>query len=121
VTPVAMVFLDGTSAGDPLLIESIFHRRAAERDARAEMLSQLREVRSHYGGAALKEASARLARSTMPDPGHARELCQKHLRDALVRSETDDIDPMAELSREIEVLRREYQAAVQHATPRKED
>lgn len=121
VTPVAIVFLDGTSVGDALLIESIFHRRAAERDARAEMLRQLRDVRSHYGGAALKDAIARLSRSAMPDPGHARELCQQHLREALVRSETDDIDPMAELSREIEILRREYQAAVQHATPRKED
>jgi len=121
VTPVAMVFLDGTSIGDPLLIESIFHRRAAERDARAEMLQQLLDVRTRYvGPAALQEAIARLSRSITPDPGHVRRACQKDLREALTRSRDDAIDPMAELSRQIEIVRREYNAAVQHATPRKD-
>jgi len=121
VTPVAMVFLDRTAVGDPLLIESIFHRRAAERDARAEMLRQLRDVQAHYvGPAALKEAIARLSRLATPDPGNARQLCQQHLREALSGSEADDMNSMAELSRQIEIVRREYDAAVQHAT-RKED
>jgi hypothetical protein len=122
VTPVALVFLDGTSIGDPLLIASIFRRRAAERDARGEMLRQLLDVRAHYvGPAALKEAIARLSQLAAPDPDHARRTCQKNLRDALARSEDDDVDPLAELSRQIEIVRREYAAAVQHATARKED
>jgi hypothetical protein len=122
VTPVAMVFLDGTSVGDPLLLESIFHRRAAERDARGEMLRQLRDVQTHYvGPAALREAIARLSKLATPDPGRARQLCQKNLREALARSEANDIDPMAELSRQIEFVRREYEAAVQHATTRNQD
>lgn len=121
VTPAAMVLLDGGSAGDGALIESIFHRRSEERDARAEMLRQLLDVQARYAGPqALKEAIARLARLTTPDPGHARQVCQKSLREALMRLQPDDTDPTAELSRQIETLRREYAAAVRHATARKE-
>ena len=123
VTPAAMVYLDGTSVGDLVLIERIFRRRVEERDARADMLRQLIDVRTHYvGRRALQEAIARLARSATPDPGHARQLCQKNLREALTRPDTGSIDPLAELSRQIEAVRREYAAAVRHATPaRKED
>jgi hypothetical protein len=41
--------------------------------------------------------------------------------DALARNESDSTDAMAELSRQIDAIQREYDAAVQHATPRKED
>jgi len=122
VTPAAMVFLDRTSVGDPLMIASIFDRRAEERDARAEMLRQLVDVRARYAGpAALKEAMKRLSRPVTPDPGHARELCEKNLREALARSEAADTDPVVELSRQIEMVRREYDAAVRHAVAHKEE
>lgn len=121
VTPAAMVFADGTSVGDPLLIDSIFNRRADERDARADMLRQLLDVRAHYvGPAALREAITRLSRSSTSDPGHARWACQQNLRDALTRADADRGDPMEALSRQIDIVRREYDVAVQHATPPKE-
>jgi hypothetical protein len=86
------------------------------------MLRELLDVRTNYVGTpALKEAIARLSHSGTPDPGHARQLCQKNLCEALARSEADDIDPMAKLTRQIEIVRREYDAAVQHAAPRKEN
>ena len=121
VTPAAIVFLDGSSVGDAVLIESIFNRRAEERDASAEMLRQLLDVQTHYVGApALREALARLSHSVRPDPRQARQRCQKNLREALARSEANDSDPMTELSRQIEIVRREYDVAARHATARKE-
>jgi hypothetical protein len=121
VTPAAMVFLDGTSVGDAGLIASIFDRRAAERDARAEVLRQLLDIQTHYvGAAALKEAIARLSRSATPDPDHARRACQEDLREALTQAEANHDDPMKALARQIEIVRREYEAAVQHSMNRKE-
>jgi hypothetical protein len=121
VTPAAMVFLDGTSVGDANLIASIFGRRAAERDARGEMLRQLVDIQTHYeGSGALREAIARLSRLATPDPDHARRACQEDLRDALTQAEATHDDPMEALARQIEIVRREYETALQHSVNRKE-
>ncbi len=122
VTPIAVVFSDGSSAGQPRVIESIFQRRAAEAVAKYEILRQLRDVQAHYTGIdALKEAAARLARSVArDDPGNSHQIVLQSLRDALTRAGRSDVDPARELAHQIDVVRREYQVAVQHSVPRKE-
>jgi hypothetical protein len=118
VTPAAVVFLDGRSAGDPQLIDRVFARRAAERDARHDILRQLRDVQAHCTGvSALKEAIARLSRPVDTDPGNTRQIVQ-NLRSAL---ENGGVDPAKVLADQIDVVAREYHAAVQHAAARKED
>jgi len=122
VTPLAMVFLDGSSVGHAQLIASVFQRRAAEREARRDILKQLRDVRTHYSGiAALKEAINRLSRPATTDPGHTHRMVEQQLRDALTHAEAGRIDAGKALDDQLDLISREYQLAVQHSIPRRED
>jgi hypothetical protein len=122
VTPIAVVFIDRSSSGPARVIDDIFQRRAAEARAKHGILRQLRDVQAHYTGInALKEATARLARSATPDdPGDAHQRVLQSLRDALARIRSGHVDPVHELAHEIDVVRREYQLAIIHSVPRKE-
>ena len=122
VTPLAMVFIDGSSTGQAAIIESVFHRRMVERDARHDILQQLRDVQAHYNGLeALKEAIARLSRPAIDDPGNTHLTIQQNLRESLQQAESRSIEPGDALAEEIDLVRREYDAAVQHSVPRKEN
>jgi hypothetical protein len=122
VTPLAMVFLDGSSVGHARLIASVFQRRAAEGDARRDILKQLRDVRTHYTGmAALKEAINRLSRPATPDPGHTHRMVEEQLRDALTHAEAGRVDAEKALDDQLDLISREYQLALQHSIPRQEN
>jgi hypothetical protein len=116
-------FADGTAVGPVPVIESIFQRRIAERNAKHEILRQLRDVQTHYVGIeALKEAAARLRRSmTADDPGNAYQIVLQNLRAALTHSRTDGFEASRELAHQVDLVRREYRVAVQHSVPRKEN
>jgi hypothetical protein len=117
-----MVFVDGSSSGQASIIESVFRRRAVERDARHDILRQLRDVQAHYNGVdALKEAIARLSRPVINDPGDTHLAIQQDLRESLQQAESRSIEPGDALAEEIDLVRREYDAAVQHSVPRKEN
>jgi len=117
------VFVDGTSVGPAPVIESIFERRIAERNAKHEILQQLRDVQTHYVGIeALKEAAARVKRSmTADDPGNAYQAVLQNLHAALRHSRTDGAEANRELAHQVDLVRREYRVAVQHSVPRKEN
>jgi len=121
VTPAALVFADRSSVGDPQIIDHIFRRRAVERDARHDILRQLRDVQVRCTGVnALKEAIARLSRPRADDPGNTHRIVHE-LREALTRVDTDGLDPEHALAEQIAVVQLEYRAAVEHAAARKED
>jgi hypothetical protein len=120
VTPAAIVFLDRSFVGDPQIIDRIFGRRAAERDARHDILRQLRDVQARCTGvSALKEAISRLSRPADTDPGNTHQIVHD-LHEALTRVETDGVDPTKALADQIEVVQLEYRAAVEHAAARRE-
>jgi hypothetical protein len=122
VTPAAIVFADRTSAGHPRIIDSIFQRRAGDRDALLNTLHQLRSIDAHAPGIdALQDAIAKLARSRHPaDTGGPSQEVEQRLRQALTHTGEPGFDPARALTDEIECVRREYQAAARHAVPRKE-
>jgi hypothetical protein len=121
VMPLAIVFADRTSAGHPQLIERIFYGRANERDMLSRALHELRDIAAHDTGIhALNEACKRLATLV---PAKDRDgpvvAVQKHLHDAQTRVPDAAVDSAAVLADAIEILQREYEAADEHAEPKK--
>lgn len=122
VTPAAIVFADRTSAGHPRIIDSIFQRRAGERDALLKTLQQLRNIDARDAGInALQEAIAKLSRLRLPaDTDSPSQQVEQRLRQAFAHTGEPGFDPARALADEIECVRRGYQAAARHAVPRKE-
>lgn len=116
VNPVAIVFVDGTSAGQAPLIERIFRRRAAERDAIKEVVRQLSDVQDRYAGtSALRHAIAALSRAPDMDPANVHLTAEQRLRRALARAGSDESEATRALGQEIALTRRELQAAARHS------
>ncbi len=114
----AVVLEDGTALGDEGTVAAIFNRRAAERDALRSVVDTFDEVLSGTRGrAALQRLASRLgapAGASETDPHRAaREAVDSYLHRATGAND-EDIDRL--LRGYVEVVRREYQLAVRHAT-----
>jgi hypothetical protein len=115
----AVVFEDGTSAGDQAIVEKIFDRRRAERDTYAAMLTLLRsalaDVSRPVDVAALAQAVAshRHARS---DGGVVETLLQ-NLRNLQKNTGVQPVDPRNQLQLLERMITLEHAAAVKHAAP----
>jgi hypothetical protein len=117
VNVIAVVFDDGTAAGDETVIASIFARRAKERDALGEVVNGFKDVLQARQGAdalaALRERFAALAQRDDSVPCRAAlDAVQNYAR----KGNADEINQS--LQTYAAFVTKEYDLAVKHATRR---
>jgi hypothetical protein len=120
LTSTALVLTDGTSLGDAIAIDDIFRLRVAEREARRQILDQIREVqRSRVGLDALQEAKTRLTHPVSSDMAAAVwENARQQVTILLEQATNNRADPTADLARLVARLEREFNATVKHSVRR---
>ena len=114
-----MVLGDGTAFGDPGTIDQIFARRRLERDAREQILTQLRAVQqSRRGLEALNEARRRMISPSNDAPDAHIWQAVGHNLELALRPSNDKIDPDARLAAVVGLVEREYRVAAQQSVKR---
>ena len=113
---VAVVLEDGTAAGDPNVISSIFERRALERDDLRGVVETFNAVLgSHRGIAALQELKRRFASSPAQESTPhraAREAVDSYLQ----RATAENADQIEQLLRGyVALVERQHELAVRHS------
>jgi hypothetical protein len=116
---VAVIFEDGTSAGDPAIVQRFFDARRAQRDTYAAMLLLLRSALANVSRpvdvAALVQAVTS-HRHSKSDAGVVESLLQ-NLRTLQHKIGTGRVDPRLELQNLERMMTLEHAAAVKHAEP----
>lgn len=115
----AVILEDGTAAGDPDTIASIFGQRAKERDQLKDVVDVFNAVLpSSKGIAALEEMKKRFeTRSSQETTPHraAREAIDAYLQ----RANPSNADAIDGLVRQYaDIVKREYDLAVRHSRPK---
>jgi hypothetical protein len=102
------------------MIDQMFAKRVADRDARQRALAELRDVqKTKRGLSALSEAESRVTLPTPNDPASAVwEGIRQNLAGHLKRAQNNLGDPDVALNAVIGVLQREYDTSVKHAVRR---
>jgi hypothetical protein len=114
---VAVVLDDGTSAGDPASIKSIFDRRALERDELHGVVEAFTSVlSSQHGIPALQEIQRRLAISSPAQESIPHRAAREAVDSYLQRATADNADQIEQLLRGyVALVQRQYDLAVRHA------
>ena len=114
---VAVVLEDGTAAGDPAAIKSIFDRRAIERDELGGVVEAFTAVLgSQHGIPALQEIQRRLAASSAAEESVPHRAAREAVDSYLQRATADNADQIELLLRGyVALVQRQYDAAVRHS------
>jgi hypothetical protein len=100
VAPLAVVYEDGTAQGDPAQLARVFEARTADRDARGQLLAELR------------------AHPTWGPGGFVWQQAGESLSRSIEQTRTAGADADRALATLIDVVTREYESGVRHAARR---
>ncbi|MEO8258150.1 MAG: hypothetical protein ABI868_12460 [Acidobacteriota bacterium] len=115
---VAVVLEDGTAAGDPAVIQSIFERRGIERDDLGAVVEVFMAVLdSQHGMPALQEIKRQLAAGSSPGAESTPHRAAREAVDSyLQRATAENAEQIEQLLRGyVKVVERQYELAVRHA------
>jgi len=114
---VAIVFEDGTAAGDPAAIKSIFDHRVVERDELRGVVETFAGVLgSQHGMAALRELKRRFAASSPAEESTPHRAAREAVDAYLERATSENADQIEQLLRGyVGLIERQHELAVRHA------
>ena len=114
---VAVVLEDGTAAGDPAAIKSIFERRVLERDELRGVVETFNGVlSSQHGIAALQELKRRFAASSPAQESTPHRAAREAVDSYLQRATAENADQIEQLLRGyVALVERQHELAVRHS------
>jgi hypothetical protein len=114
---VAVVLEDGTAAGDPAAIKSIFDRRAIDRDELRGVVDTFSGVlSSQHGIAALQELKRRFAASSPAQESTPHRAAREAVDSYLQRATAENADQIEQLLRGyVALVERQHELAVRHS------
>jgi hypothetical protein len=117
VSVIAVVLEDGTAAGDPAAIRSIFERRAAQRDELRGVVDTFTAVLgSQKGLAALQELKRRFAASATAQESTPHRAAREAVDSYLQRATAENADQIEQLLRGyVALVQRQHELAVRHS------
>jgi hypothetical protein len=114
---VAVVLEDGTAAGDPAAIKSIFERRVIDRDELRGVVETFNTVLdSRHGLEALQELKRRFAASSPAQESTPHRAAREAVDSYLQRATTENADQIEQLLRGyVQLVERQHELAVRHS------
>ena len=118
----AVIFEDGTAAGDRETIASVFEHRAKQRDELHDVVQVFDAVLpSTRGTAALEDLGRRFASRSSPDESTAHRAAREAVDAYRQRTTAANVDAIDQLLRKYaDIVRREYELADKHSRPKAE-